>query len=246
MATHPRVSAGIVASFAVFSSAGAGDFQAAIFSQASASVAVAGVGDFQPAMVGQASAVMNSAGVAGQTFTLQGNASAVFSAGGLGDFQAPSIVTAFMALSASGAGDVVGAAISISSASLSAVGTGAFAAAMTAQVSAVATFEGNGYIQAVDTPASEAMFGGVGAFAAVSYAFYADADMLAPHDEPRVLYAPWEDRNPVTIEIIAPEEPRETYAVAENRIAVVPYEGRVYDVSSKAREQSPPNRRRKP
>jgi hypothetical protein len=237
---------GIVPSFAVLAATGVGAVAAVGISIASASAAMAGVGTFNPSMLAQVPAVLSVAGTSNQIFTLQGNASATFNASGLGDFQAPSIVSAFISLAAAGFGNLAGVLTAPASAALSATGTGAFAAVMTAQVSAAATFEGSGFIQAADTPGSEAIFDGVGAFSAVSYAFYGDTEMLAPRDEPRVLYVPWEDRNPVAEEILVPDELRETYAVAENRVAVVPYENRVYEVASKPRVPSPPNRRRKP
>jgi hypothetical protein len=245
IAALPRTQ-GIVPSFAVLSATGVGAVTAVGISIASSSAVMAGAGAFSPAMLAQVPSTLSIAGTSDQLFTLQGNANATFNASGLGDFQAPSIVSSFMALSTAGSGALAGALTAPANSALSATGTGVFAAVMTAQVSAVASFEGSGSMQSLDSPASEATFEGIGTFVAVSYAFYADTEMLAPHDEPRVLYAPWEDRNPVTIEAVAPSEPRETYAAGENRLAVVPPENRVYDAGRKPRVPSPPNRRRKP
>lgn len=171
---------------------------------------------------------------------------AVFTAAGVGlvTFEGNAIANA--ALAGAGSGAFSATLSAQSSAALSAQGMGAFPAAMIAKVSSMATFQGSGFLQMVDTPASEAMFGGVGAFASVSYAFYGDTEMAAPREEIRMVYVPWEERNPVTLEAVVSAEPRETYAAPDNRVAVVPYENRVYEALRKPRVPYPSNRRRKP
>ena len=84
----------------------------------------------------------------------------------------------------------------------------------------------------------------MGVLSAVGYAFYADAEKAAPKQEIRVVYIPYEDRNPTEPAVMVANEPRTTYAPAEPRVAVVPVENRVYEVSSKPRAVGPPNRRR--
>jgi hypothetical protein len=199
----------IVQSFAVLSVTGVGALAAVGISIASSTTAMSGVGAFNPAMVAQASSVLSTVGAATQTFTLQGNASAVFNTAGLGDFTAPSIVTAFMALSAAGIGNLSTTSAVITSSSMSVSGTGSFAPVMTAQVFADASFAGSGDFGASDSPASEARFEGVGSFSAVGYVVILDSERACLH-----------------------QELRNAQVLFENRIAIVPFEDRVYRIAA--------------
>lgn len=115
---------------------------------------------------------------------------------------------------------------------------------MRAQASSSATFTGTSTFGAGDSPVSAAQFGGVGAFAAVSYAFYADAEKAWPEYEPRVFYVPYEQRAEVILSVVVGYELRTAQVHVEQRAAVVPREDRVY--YSVPRDVPPelPNRKR--
>lgn len=223
---------GVVQSFAVLSATGIGALAVVGVSIASSATAMAGIGAFSPVIVGQASAVFNASGIGTQSFTLQGNAHAVLSTSGLGNFNAPSIVSAFSSLTAAGLGGFSATITAPTFSSMSAMGSGGFAINIVALSFSEASFAGESVFGASDNPASEAFFEGIGSFAAVSYAFYADAERACLHQEittagiafeDRVFRTPYEDRGTLEPDAVVPPE---------DRIAIVPAEYRVYHVAA--------------
>jgi len=198
----------------------AGSFKA----QGITAVAISGVGAFSPKS-GPAAGAFSSVGIGATSFVLSAKGSMAVTSAGTG---------AFLPILAAQSRIV-----------LASVGSGAFLPTMRAGVSASASMTGSGGFNPLDLPGSTISFGGVGAFAAVAYAFFSDAEKAGPRQELRVAYVPYDpfrffEEAPAPV----PAEERVGYAAAEERVAVVPFEDRVYQSPAPRPEAHPPNRRR--
>jgi hypothetical protein len=91
---------------------------------------------------------------------------------------------------------------------------------------------------------SIASFEGLSAFVAVSYAFYADAEVVGPAEEIRTVFVPSDLIKKDHLATLA-EEPRNCLLSEELRYVFAPYENRVYEVAGKQLAGVAPNRRRK-
>jgi hypothetical protein len=182
---------------------------------------MSGVGAFNPKIVGKWPAVLAAAGAGTFSPKLMGGYRATLTAAGVGAFSPVPSIKASAAFAAAGVGSVGGSLASKASAQFVATGISAFVGALYAQVSSTVTFAGNGGFSASDSPSSVASFDGYGSLAAVSYAFYADAEVSGPSEELRV-----------------------TYAAMEDRVLVVEAEDRVYEATSGPLVATPPNRKR--
>lgn len=232
--------------FAVGVASGIGTALAAILAQAFADGISAGAGASSGDMFAQASSTAVTAGLGTALATGINTASSTAVAAGLGTALGVSISISFSTALASGSGDVSAEGITMSFSTAVAAGLGTPEGILTAQVFSAGVASGAGTADGKDSPASVAEAAGTSLALGVAYAFYADAEMAAPAEEIRVVYVPWEERNPVTHVAMVPADPRTTYAPRENTVAVVPPESRVYEVQRKPRVPYPPNRRRKP
>ncbi len=246
IAALPRRSTSIVPTFAVLAAAGTGAFTPAGKSISSASMASAGAGVLSTTITAKSSAVFSSSGVGAFSVTMRGNASAVLATGGLGAFSAPSSVKSFMALTSAGVGSFSPKLSSLANSSLSCAGVAAFAPVMRASISSATQMIGSSSFGATDSPSSVATFAGRGALAAVSYAFYLDAERAIPDQELRVAIAEPEYRI-LSIEFDPNRDaPIEVASIQpENRTAIISFEDRVYQVGAEQRWPPIPNRKRK-
>lgn len=149
-----------------------------------AKLTAAGVGTFSAVAQGKASSTLAAAGV-GAFNAVSGPASGVLQASGVGAFSSVSASKANASVTSAGIGSFSGTLAALGNTSLSAAGSGAFAPVMRAQVSSTTTMQGSSTMGGSDAPASAASFAGTGALAAVSYAFFADAEVAGPRNEPR-------------------------------------------------------------
>lgn len=208
-----------------------------------AAMAAAGVGGFN-ASARQPQSIFVAAGLAAMASAAKQPQAAMASAG-VGTLAGNLTAKGSMVLSSAGAGTTAPIIFSQASAKLATGGAGAFATVMTAKVSSVVTYTGSGSLGSTDHPASAASFAGAGGLAAVSYAFFADAEKAAVIQEVRVAYVAF-DNNRFFVEdpSYVPFEARAVYVRAENTIAVVPFENREYDQPTRKKPPSAPNRRR--
>lgn len=230
---------------AALSASGAGAFSGVLAAQASASLNSAGTGAAAFTMIAQASAALSAAGVGAASYVITGKANGVLSSSGIGAAAFVGNSIGRSALASVGVGAFSSVMTAKASSVLASSGTGTFQPAMLAQVSSTLQVTGFSSFGASDSPASVAIFNGVGVFSGVAYAFFADAEKAGPVAEIRVVYVPRDDsRFFVDPPVVVAGEPRTTYAATENRVAFAQYERRVYEVDGKSVAPGPPRRRR--
>jgi len=146
---------------------------------------------------------------------------ASFSSAGTAAMVVAGISNGRMALGASGLAALGVGTGTKSSASMSAAGVATFTGVLRGQASAASQMAGGSTLGGADQLVSGAVFGGVGALVAVSYAFFLEAEKAGP-----------------------PQELRAGTVEYENRTAVVVAEDRSYYSHADNDDEGPPNRKR--
>lgn len=209
----------------------------------SARLLAAGFSAMATTATAQAQSTVTSAGNGTAAFT-SFNGRGALSSAGVAAMSATMTTNSSASISSAGVGTTSLKLASLTNAVMSASCTGAFVPVMTAKVSSNTSMQGTSTFGSTDHPGSSFNAGGIGTFTAISYAFFADAEKCGPAPELRTAWVPAEYRGPDIISVDAPAEPRTVYVLVENRVAVAPYEDRVYYTKSKPPALGPPNRRR--
>ena len=192
----------------------------------------------------QARSTVTSAGNGAASFT-SFNGRGVLASAGIGAMAPVATAQSRATTSSSGTGNTSLVLSAQSRSVLSSNGTAVFVSTMTAKVSSTVTMQGSSSFGGSDLPGSAISFGGFGVFTAVSYAFFDDAEKAGPRQELRVVYVPVDpDRFAAIISADVLPEARTTFPATDTRVAVAPWEDRVYYVKSKPATPAPPNRRR--
>ncbi len=203
----PRQAIGPV--YAVFVAAAAATLSTTVRAEASTVSAMSGVGAYAPVVVGQASGALASSGLGAFTVAGLSQPNSVMTGAGIATVAFTPEVLTFSVAALAGLSTVTSQGISIASSVAGCSGSASFASTIRAEVSSVAMYSGASSFGAADALESLVSFTGTSVFAAVSYAFYADAERACLH------------QGVSTIEI----QP-------EDRTAIIPAEYRVHHVAA--------------
>jgi hypothetical protein len=205
--------------------------------------AAVGTGTATYTATAQARSTVTSAGNGAAAFT-SNNGLGVLASAGLGTFASTMTTKSSSSLTSAGVGATSLILSSLARSVLSSNCTGSFVPVMTAKVSSNTSMQGSSSFGSTDSPGSALNVSGFGIFTAVGYASFLDAEKAGPAFEQRTVWVPYEDRHPAMQSADVSPEERIAYALSENKVAVAPYEDRVYYVKSKPLTPGPPNRRR--